>query len=96
VACEWPIWTRISNLVRTTSHTFMAHTALLTCDSAGPILNTESNANNLPRYYVLVIASIAAQKVEWAKKACLAAALLLPAVAAIHGVVLAVLHTDGR
>lgn len=35
-----------------------------------------------------------ARKVEWVKAASLAAALLLPAVAAIHGIVLAALHVD--
>ncbi|ETS86308.1 hypothetical protein PFICI_00136 [Pestalotiopsis fici W106-1] len=45
-------------------------------------------------YYVLVIACVLARKVEWLKRACLAAALILPAVAAIHGIVLAILHTD--
>jgi len=30
------------------------------------------------------------------KKACLAAALVFPAVAAIHGIVLAALHRDGK
>ncbi|KAM0807066.1 hypothetical protein AB5N19_07405 [Seiridium cardinale] len=45
-------------------------------------------------YYVLVLACLLARKVEWLKKACLAAALLLPAVAAIHGIVLAIVHTN--
>ncbi|KAI1874446.1 hypothetical protein JX265_004654 [Neoarthrinium moseri] len=46
-------------------------------------------------YYVLVAACLGFRKVNWLKRACLAAALLLPAVAAIHGIVLASLHTDG-
>ncbi|KAI4593870.1 hypothetical protein KJ359_008913 [Pestalotiopsis sp. 9143b] len=45
-------------------------------------------------YYVLVLACLLARKVDWLKRACLAAALILPAVAAIHGIVLAILHTD--
>ncbi|KAH6646108.1 hypothetical protein BKA67DRAFT_583253 [Truncatella angustata] len=45
-------------------------------------------------YYALVVACLLARKVEWLKKACLAAALLLPAIAAIHGIVLAIVHTD--
>lgn len=48
------------------------------------------------RYYVLVAASILARKAEWLKNACLAAALLIPAVAALHGIVLAVLHDKGE
>ncbi|KAI0126025.1 hypothetical protein BJ170DRAFT_458380 [Xylariales sp. AK1849] len=46
-------------------------------------------------YYVLVAACLAARKTEWLKKACLAAALVFPAVAALHGIVLAALHADG-
>lgn len=49
-----------------------------------------------PRYYVLVAACVLARKAEWIKNACLAAALLLPAVAAVHGIVLAALHRDGE
>lgn len=46
-------------------------------------------------YYVLVAACVLARKVEWLRNACLAAALLFPAVAAIHGIVLAALHVNG-
>ncbi len=47
-------------------------------------------------YYVLVAASVLARKTDWLRKACLAAALLLPAIAALHGIVLAALHRDGK
>lgn len=33
---------------------------------------------------------------KWLVRACLAAALLFPAVAAIHGIVLAALHVNGK
>ncbi|KAF2494336.1 hypothetical protein BU16DRAFT_71120 [Lophium mytilinum] len=46
-------------------------------------------------YYCLVAACVLARKTEWLKNACLAAALLFPAVAAIHGIVLAAMHVDG-
>ncbi|EKV19577.1 Transcription factor [Penicillium digitatum] len=46
-------------------------------------------------YYVLIAACVVARKVEWIRNACLAAVLLFPAVAALHGIVLAVLHVDG-
>ncbi|KAF2812966.1 uncharacterized protein BDZ99DRAFT_486380 [Mytilinidion resinicola] len=46
-------------------------------------------------YYCLVAACVLARKMEWLKNACLAAALLFPAVAAIHGIVLAAMHIDG-
>ena len=52
--------------------------------------------NGLPRYYVLVAACVFARKIEWVKEACLAAALLFPAVAAIHGIVLAAVRVDGK
>ncbi|EFX06539.1 hypothetical protein CMQ_6860 [Grosmannia clavigera kw1407] len=45
-------------------------------------------------YYVLVAACVLARKEIWIRNACLAAALLFPAVAAIHGIVLAALHND--
>ncbi|KAJ6443796.1 major facilitator superfamily domain-containingprotein [Purpureocillium lavendulum] len=46
-------------------------------------------------YYVLIAACVLAQKSAWIRNACLAAALLLPAVAAVHAIVLAALHVDG-
>lgn len=45
-------------------------------------------------YYVLVAACVLARKAEWLRSACLAAALIFPAVAAIHGIVLAIVHVD--
>ncbi|KAL2169366.1 hypothetical protein VTG60DRAFT_6140 [Thermothelomyces hinnuleus] len=45
-------------------------------------------------YYVLVAACVLARKTEWLRNACLAAALIFPATAAIHAIVLASLHTD--
>ncbi|KAL2257702.1 hypothetical protein VTK26DRAFT_9282 [Humicola hyalothermophila] len=45
-------------------------------------------------YYVLVAACLLARKTEWLKNACLAAALIFPAVAALHGIVLAALHAE--
>ncbi|KAK4228708.1 hypothetical protein QBC38DRAFT_148830 [Podospora fimiseda] len=46
-------------------------------------------------YYVLVAACLLARKKEWLRNACLAAALIFPAVAAIHGIVLAAIHVEG-
>ncbi|KAL2820170.1 hypothetical protein BDW59DRAFT_118582 [Aspergillus cavernicola] len=46
-------------------------------------------------YYVLIAACIFAQKEEWLRNACLAGALLFPAIAALHGIVLASIHVDG-
>ncbi|KAK0727744.1 hypothetical protein B0T26DRAFT_143893 [Lasiosphaeria miniovina] len=46
-------------------------------------------------YYVLVAACLLARKATWLRGPCLVAALLFPAVAAIHGIVLAAVHVDG-
>lgn len=43
-------------------------------------------------YYVLIAACVVGKNIQWLRTACLAAALLFPAVAAIHGIVLVVLH----
>ncbi|KAI0517973.1 hypothetical protein F5B22DRAFT_601269 [Xylaria bambusicola] len=45
-------------------------------------------------YYILVATCVLARRTEWLRNACLAAALLLPAVAAIHAVVLAAVHVE--
>jgi hypothetical protein len=49
----------------------------------------------MSRYYVLVTACVFARKTEWLRNPCLAAALLFPAVAALHGIVLAAVHIEG-
>ncbi|KAK6003661.1 hypothetical protein QM012_009432 [Aureobasidium pullulans] len=46
-------------------------------------------------YYVLVVLCVFGKKADWIKDACLAAVLLFPAVAALHGITLAALHVDG-
>ncbi|KAL4808026.1 hypothetical protein BDV18DRAFT_95392 [Aspergillus unguis] len=46
-------------------------------------------------YYVFIAACVFARKEEWLRNACLAGALLFPAVAAVHGIVLASIHIDG-
>ncbi|KAH9883690.1 hypothetical protein F4778DRAFT_775049 [Xylariomycetidae sp. FL2044] len=45
-------------------------------------------------YYVLVAACVFARKAEWLRSACLAAALIFPAIAAIHAIVLTSVHVD--
>ncbi|KAI8953040.1 hypothetical protein F4801DRAFT_588644 [Xylaria longipes] len=47
-----------------------------------------------PSYYVFVATCVLARRKEWLRNACLAAALLLPAVAAVHAVVLAAPAVD--
>jgi hypothetical protein len=47
-------------------------------------------------YYVLVAACVFARKAELIRNACTAAALLFPAVAALHGIVLAAVHVNGE
>ena len=53
-------------------------------------------ADPYDRYYILIAACVVARKVEWIRNACLAAVLLFPAVAALHAIVLAVLHVEGK
>ena len=48
------------------------------------------------RYYVLIAACLVARREEWLVNPCLAAALVLPAVAAIHGIVLTAMHNPGE
>lgn len=48
------------------------------------------------RYYVLIAACVFARKSDWLRNACLAGALLFPAVAALHGIVLAAVHVNGE
>lgn len=45
---------------------------------------------------MLVAACVFARKAEWIRNAGLAAVLLFPAVAALHGIVLAALHREGK
>ncbi|KAI2633416.1 hypothetical protein GGS21DRAFT_544103 [Xylaria nigripes] len=45
-------------------------------------------------YYALVATCVIARRTQWLKNACLAGALLLPSVAAVHAVVLAAVHVD--
>ncbi|KAL0936010.1 uncharacterized protein CTRU02_208225 [Colletotrichum truncatum] len=47
-------------------------------------------------YYILVVVCVVARKAKWMRAVSLAAALLVPAVAAIHGIILASLHVDGE
>jgi hypothetical protein len=54
-----------------------------------------SNTDELS-YYVLVVLCVFGKKADWIKNACLAAVLLFPAVAALHGITLAALHVDGE
>ncbi|KFZ10532.1 hypothetical protein V502_08067 [Pseudogymnoascus sp. VKM F-4520 (FW-2644)] len=57
-----------------------------------PFANLNAIADS-SRYYVLVFACVFARNVRWLRKACLAATLLFPAVAALHGIVLAAVPT---
>ncbi|KAK3693028.1 hypothetical protein B0T22DRAFT_32808 [Podospora appendiculata] len=45
-------------------------------------------------YYTLVATCVLARKAEWLRNACLAGALIFPAVAAVHGIVLASMHMN--
>ncbi|KAF6840394.1 hypothetical protein CMUS01_03931 [Colletotrichum musicola] len=45
-------------------------------------------------YYILVVTCVIARKAKWMRAVCLAGALLVPAVAAVHGIILASMHVD--
>ena len=47
-------------------------------------------------YYALVAVCIFARRLEWLREPCLAAALILPALASIHAIVLAYYSNSGR
>lgn len=47
-------------------------------------------------FYVLIAACLIARKNAWIRNACLAGALLFPAVAALHAITLATLHNPGE
>ncbi|CAH0047116.1 unnamed protein product [Clonostachys solani] len=47
-------------------------------------------------FYLLIAACVLARKANWIKNACLAAALLLPTIAAVHAIALAALHRDSK
>lgn len=68
---------------------------LLPLTHQGPCPEIESDTDSINSYYVLIAACILARKTEWLRNACLAAALIFPAIAAVHGIVLAALHLDG-
>lgn len=48
------------------------------------------------RYYVLVATCVFLRKHEWLRNACLAAALVVPSISALHGIVLTSYHVNGQ
>lgn len=48
------------------------------------------------RYYVLVATCVFLRKHEWLRNACLAAALVVPSISALHGIVLTSFHVNGQ
>ena len=50
----------------------------------------------LHRYYVLVATCVFLRKHEWLRNACLAAALVVPSISALHGIVLTSYHVNGQ
>jgi hypothetical protein len=47
-------------------------------------------------YYVLVATCVFLRKHEWLRNACLAAALVVPSISALHGIVLTSYHVNGQ
>ena len=86
VVCAWPVSGQYGPGSRV-----LSVASLLRMPQEPPL----THRSGLRRYYVLVAACIFARKEQWLRGACLAAALLFPAVAAIHGIVLAAVHVKG-
>ncbi|KAF2730615.1 hypothetical protein EJ04DRAFT_36890 [Polyplosphaeria fusca] len=76
------------------AHTANSSTTSLQVVCAWPVSGQYGPGSRV-LYYVLVAACVFARRREWLRNACLAAALIFPAVAAIHGLVLASLHVNG-
>ena len=57
---------------------------------------TNTDLSPLCRYYALTATCLLARKTGWLVNACLAVALIFPAVAALHGIVLAAVHVEGE
>lgn len=103
VASIWSVWTRLPGLVSLSIqylHTCLQETSLNSANVA-KLVSRVRLLTTQPfflwfRYYVLIAACVFLRKQQWLKEACLAAALLFPAVAALHGIVLAAVHVDGE
>lgn len=100
MACFWAVRSRIQNSV---SDALLSWPSVaLSSDGTGrlPVAGQLHSDRQLlmlgPSYYVLIATCVFARKKEWIRNACLAAALLLPAVAALHGIVLAAFHREGE
>jgi len=48
------------------------------------------------RFYALIIGCIFVRKIAWFRNGCLSIFLLLTAIAAVHSIVLAAVHTNGK
>ncbi|KAJ8115038.1 hypothetical protein OPT61_g3215 [Boeremia exigua] len=81
VVCAWPV-----------SSQYGAGSRFLYAPRAVRYL---SQAHVPSRYYVLVATCVLLRKAEWLRNACLAAALLVPSIGALHGIVLAFYHVNG-
>ncbi|KAJ5654170.1 hypothetical protein N7490_001173 [Penicillium lividum] len=79
---------------RSTDPTYNATVPVLEVICAWPV-SGQYGPGTRYLYYVLMAACVLARKEEFIRNACLAAVLLFPAVAALHGIVLAALHVHG-
>ncbi|KAL9619206.1 MAG: hypothetical protein Q9160_006141 [Pyrenula sp. 1 TL-2023] len=86
---KFPLITRAAN----TSNTSSIDALQVVC--AWPVSGQYGPGSRV-LYYVLAATCVFARKAEWLRNACLAATLLFPSVAAIHGIVLAAMHVNGK
>ncbi|KAM7214536.1 hypothetical protein V8F06_010097 [Rhypophila decipiens] len=90
VICAWPVSGQYGPGSR---FLFVQITPLPVPTDASARLNRLTSM--VPRYYALVAACVFARKADWLRGACLAGALIIPAVAALHGILLAIMHIPG-
>lgn len=103
VVCAWPVSSQYG-IVRLYRYTLirswqklMAAGVTISVRSAHTFWPTYPMLTFYPiRYYVIVATCVFLRKAEWLRKACLAAALLVPSIAAFHGIVAAALHVNGQ
>lgn len=70
------------------------------CCRSSLLLYQASSATNIPvlfgRYYALIMTCIFYRKVMWLNNACMAAVWLFPAVTALHAIIIASVHVNGK
>lgn len=91
----YPITTLQDQLSASPANSSSANTPSIPVVCAWPV-SGQYGAGSRILFYVLIAACLIARKNEWIRNACLAGALLFPAIAALHAITLAALHSPGK